>query len=91
MPDNVSVPPLMPRLPFVPLNTPLKVLLALVSVKALLPKVVLPAPDKFLMVAPLVVLEISNVPALFTPLLLAIEPDPVKAKVEPAPIVVEPV
>ena len=91
MPDKVSVPPVMARLPFVPLNTPLKVLLALVSVKALLPKVVLPAPDKLLMTAPLVLLEISNVPALFTPLLLAIEPEPDKAKVDPVPIVVEPV
>ena len=90
MPDNVSVPPLMPRLPFVPLNTPLKVLLALVSVKALLPKVVLPAPDKLLMAALLVLLEISSMPALAT-LLLAIDPAPDKAKVEPLSIVVGPV
>ena len=60
------------------------------SVKVWLPNLVFPAPDKLLMAAPLVVLEISSMPALAT-LLLAIEPDPVKAKVEPAPIVVEPV
>jgi len=91
LPDKVSAPAVSVRpLALVPVIAPLYVPLALLKVSVFAPSAKTPAPLKVLIVAPLVVLLISNVPASATPLLLAIEPEPDKLKV-PAVIVVAPV
>jgi len=91
LPDKVSAPVVSVRpLALVPVIAPLYVPLALLKVSVFAPSAKTPAPLKVLIVAPLVVLLISNVPASATPLLLAIEPEPDKLKV-PAVIVVAPV
>ena len=91
LPDKVWAPAVSVNpLALVPVIAPLYVLLALLKVSVFVPKVRPPAPLKVVMVAPLVVLLISKVPASATPLLLAIEPEPDRLKV-PAVIVVAPV
>ena len=91
LPDKVSAPAVSVRpLALVPVIAPLYVPLALLKVSVFAPSAKTPAPLKVVMVAPLVVLLISKVPASATPLLLAIEPEPDRLKV-PAVIVVAPV
>ena len=89
VPDKVSVPELNVKPP-VPFIAPENVSFAALKVSVLEPKVTVPAPLKVLILAPDVVLAISNVPAFATPLDAAIDPLPLKANV-PALIVVPPV
>ena len=63
------------------LMLPEKVLLALVMVRALLPKAILPSPTKVIIEAPALVGEISKVPYTVTDSELAIEPLPERIKV----------
>ena len=89
-PVKVSV-PVVRVTPPVPDKTPVKLSLAFEMVKVLLPSRPLPAPDRLLIDAPLVVPEISNVPpSAIATALLAIEPVPLKDKVVAAPIFVLP-
>ena len=72
--------------------TPLKVVLALLSVRVWAPSLTLPTPapllDKVLIDAPALVPEISKVPLAATLLEVAILPLPLKAKVPPLMVVV---
>ena len=77
--------------PPVPPIAPLYIPDALVKVNVFEPKVVVPLPDRDWMDVPEVVPEISNAPLLATPLLVAIDPLPDNANVEPLPIDVPPV
>ena len=56
----------------------------------MVPRAVVPVPDKDLIEAPELVQLISNVPLLLRTLLLAIEPDPAKATAAPEAILVAP-
>jgi hypothetical protein len=89
IPLKVSLPDTT-RLPAPPI-TPEKVSLAAVSVKVFEPNVTTPDPLSVSMLAAEVVPLMSKVPASATPLDVAMEPDPVSARVEPALIVVVPV
>ena len=75
--------------------TPLKVVLALLSVRVWAPSLTLPTPapllDKVLIDAPALVPEISKVPLAATLLEVAMLPVPVNASVVLAPTVVAPV
>ena len=72
--------------------TPLKVVLALLSVRVWAPSLTLPTPapllDKVLIDAPALVPEISKVPLAATLLEVAMLPVPLKAKVPPLMVVV---
>jgi hypothetical protein len=70
---------------------PLKVELALLKVKFRVPKATAPEPDRVEMLAPLVVAEMSKVPAVATPLEEEMLPAPLRAKIAPLSIVVAPV
>jgi len=89
-PVSVSVPPATVTPPVPPI-APLKVELALLRVRFCAPKVTVPAPERSLMEAPLVVAAISKVPALATPLDDAMLPVPLSAKVAPVSMEVPPV
>ena len=90
LPDKVSVPEVRISAPPVPEIVPLNVPLALLRLRVFEPSVTDPAPLNVTIVAPLVVLLISKVPAAETPLLEAIEPEPDRLSV-PAVMVVAPV
>ena len=77
--------------PPVPPIAPLYVPDALVKVNVFEPRVVVPLPDMDWIDAPEVELLISNVPLFTRPLLKLIDPLPIKDKVFPAAIEVEPV
>ena len=88
-PEKVCDPVVSTILPL-PLISPLKVPVALVMVRVLVPKTVVPLPAKLTTLAPEVVPLMSKLLSLVTPLELAILPAPDKAKV-PVLIVVLPV
>ena len=91
VPESVSVPAATVKPP-APLIAPEKVPAAALSVRPLLAAVTtLPAPDKVVIVAPLVVPDTFNVPLATTPLDVAIEPLPLYARVAGLLMVVVPV
>ena len=88
VPLSVSVPPATIKpAELVPVIPPANVPLALVRVSALLPSATVPVPVSALMEAPLVVAEMSNVPASATPDEEAIAPEPDSASVPPLMVV----
>ena len=88
-PDKFRLPALIVKPPS-PEIVPLKVPPALLKVSVRTPNDTVPAPVKLTIVAPLVVLLISKLPAPDTLLLEAIEPEPFRLNV-PAVMVVAPV
>ena len=86
---KVWVPAEMMMAPPLPLTMPLKLPVALLIVRVLLPNTVVPVPVKLMTLVPEVVLLISKLALLLIPLEEAMLPEPDKAKV-PALMVVAP-